>query len=198
MSGRDLTSGFTDEIAAAARRAFVLTDAEFDSGTLRLWTGRGDLVWDANTYTGAGGILEIQVPNEIGDVRAPGSQIVLSGLDPSIIATADAENYQGRRVTIRLGFFDSAGAIVDDPDILGRGFIDVMEPTDEGATARIAVSIENRLAALERSNDRRWTSEDQKLRYAGDKGFDFVPALQNVEIPWGKPGATSSLGNKAL
>lgn len=170
----------TDPVSLVA-----LVKLEFDSGTVRLHTGIGDLVYGGENYEGAGGLLSLNFPSETAEVRATGGTIALSGLDPSILAIADTENYQGRRATVFFGAFDSAGALVVDPDTIYRGTMDVMEPVDEGETARIALSIENRAAAFDRPNVRRLTPEDQALLYAGDKGFDFVAALQDRTIIWG-------------
>lgn len=184
MSGRGLTTDFKAAVEASARRCAILIEAYFDSGTLRIWSGIGDLSWGGNTYTGSFGILDVQVPNETAETRAAGSQITLSGLSSSIIALADGEPYQGRKIIIRLALFDATEAVIATPDQV-VGYIDVIEPQEEGATARVVLNTESRLVALERANERRWTSEDQKLRYAGDKGFDFVSAIQQAEIRWG-------------
>lgn len=164
---------------------FALAKFEFDSGTVRLWTGVGDLTYAAELYLGVGGLLSLNLPSEAVEIRATGGSVELAGLDPSILALADTENYQGRRATILVGAKDSAGAIVVDPDTAYRGTIDTMESTEDGETATIVVALESRAAAFERAIERRYTPEDQALSYAGDKGFDYVAALQNKDIVWG-------------
>lgn len=166
---------------------FILLELQFDSGTVRLSTLIQSLTWNTYTWTPAGGNLKFNFPDETGEVRATGGSIELSGLDPSYIALADTENYQGRRCNIYIGAFDSSGVVVVDPDP-NPWFIDVMEPAADGETATIVVAIESRMAPADRPNERRYTPEDQALRYEGDKGFDFVASLQNKEIIWGAPG----------
>ncbi len=56
---RSLTSQMQTVSEAEVVNLFYLIDFEFDSGTVRLWTGLGDLVWNSETYTGAGNILSI-------------------------------------------------------------------------------------------------------------------------------------------
>lgn len=167
---------------------FILAKFSFDSGTIRLSTTVTDVSWDSQTWQGVGGLLAFNFPEETGEVRATGGSIELNGLDPSIIAIADTENYQGRACALYVGAFDSSGAVIVDPDPAYVGTVDVMEPSEDGGTARVIVSIESRAAAFDRPNERRYTPEDQELRYEGDKGFDFVAALQNKEIRWGVPG----------
>lgn len=174
--------------ALAAREVplFILIRAEFDSGTIRLWTGQGTLSWNSETWTGAGGVIQsIQLPSETAEIRTAGGSITLNGLDPSILALADTEPYQGRPISIYIGAKDASGVVVVDPDLAYLGTMDVMEPTDAGDTATVTLSIESRSASAERPSNRRLTPEDLALDYPGDKGFDFVAVLQDKEIIWG-------------
>jgi hypothetical protein len=50
----------------------------------------------------------------------------------------------------------------------------------------ITVAIENKLVTLQRPNIRRYTSANHKLRHPTDTFFDFVQALQDKEIAWGR------------
>ena len=162
---------------------FLLVRLEFDSGTVRLSTLTYDLSWNSETWLGAGGLLGFAFPDETVEVKATGGTLELNGLDASYLALADTENFQGRPVTIYIGAFDAADAVVVSPDPY-VGLIDTMESADDGETARIAVSVENRLSAFDRPKERRYTPEDQALAYPGDKGFDYVAELQDKEIRW--------------
>ena len=67
--------------------------------------------------------------------------------------------------------------------------MDIMK-IDEGAeSANITLNLENRLIALDRAKNRRYTHEDQQERFSGDLGFEFVPDLQDKQIIWGKKTA---------
>ena len=43
----------------------------------------------------------------------------------------------------------------------------------------------NRLIDLEKPNESRYTSEEQKRLFSGDLGLDFVTDLQDKDINWG-------------
>ena len=58
--------------------------------------------------------------------------------------------------------------------------------SEQAENSTIELKLENRLIALERSIERRYTDEDQKNLYAGDVGFEFIPDLQDKQITWGK------------
>ena len=55
----------------------------------------------------------------------------------------------------------------------------------EGAeTSVISVRIESNFAALKRANERRYTREDLQIDFPGDKGLDFIAALQDKQLVW--------------
>lgn len=183
-----ISSALASAFGADPVRIFILAEFQFDSGTVRLTTHTSNITWNGYTWTAAGGLLAFDFPEETGEVRATGGTITLSGLDTSTLAIADTEPYQGRPCALYVGAFDSDGTVVVDPDTAYRGFMDTMEPSDEAETATIALTIENRMAAADRANERRYTPEDQALRYDDDRGFDFVAGLQEKDIIWGGPG----------
>ena len=61
--------------------------------------------------------------------------------------------------------------------------------------ALISISVENKLIAFEKSKIRRYTAEDQKIDHPTDKGFEFVTAIVEKEIIWGRP--TGSTGGSS-
>lgn len=182
---RDLTTAFKNEITSNLTRPFVLFQAFFDSGTIRFWNGVGNLVYDGDTYTGAGHLLAVSPIDETTKVESRGVTLKLSGVPSSLIAIALAEEYQDRQITIDIGFFDSSGAIVVDPFRFFSGKADVMGIQDAGETATINLSAENDIIILQRVNERRRTKEDQKLESSTDTFFDGVAALQNKSVVWG-------------
>ena len=113
----------------------------------------------------------------------------LSGIPSALISTALGQIQQGRLCQIWLGLLAPAtGALISDPYELFAGFSDVTIITEQADTATIAIQVENRLIDLERPRIRRYTDEDQKSDSAnsGDKGFEFVPGLQDKVIIFGK------------
>ena len=64
--------------------------------------------------------------------------------------------------------------------------MDLMSIDDSGDTANINVTAESRLIDLDRTRERRYTSEDQKIDFPNDKGLEFIADLQDKEIVWGR------------
>jgi hypothetical protein len=182
---RDITSGFQTGITAAVLTPIILIEGYFDSGTMYLWSGVGDLSYGGNTYVGAAGILGVTDVVETSKIEARGASFTMQGIPTSYLSLALSENYQDRAVVQRLALLDSAGAIISNPYTFFSGKMDVMTIADGGESATITVTAENDLIALKRANERRRTPEDQKLTYAGDTFFDQVARLQELDITWG-------------
>ena len=54
-----LDTSIVNRLGADEQAIFIAVKAEFDSGTIRLWSGLGDASIDSETYTGAGDLLSI-------------------------------------------------------------------------------------------------------------------------------------------
>lgn len=182
---RDITAGFQGAVVGAVLHPILLIEAYFDSGTMRLWNGIGDLSYGGETYYGAGSLIAVSQITETRNIEARGATLSLSGIPTTFLSLALSEDYQDRKVVQRLALLDDTGAIIADPYTIFSGKMDVMQITDGGDTATIVVSAENDLIALKRPNERRRTPEDQKLKYTGDTFFDGVAKLQDAEIVWG-------------
>lgn len=183
---RDLTTALKNELTAPVLSPVIFYEGEFASGFVRLWSGYGDLLWNGQTWQGVGHLAGISPIQEDGQISAKGITVSLSGIPQSLIAVALSEARQGKPGKIWLGAMDSAGAVVVDPYLSFSGRLDVPE-IDEGAdTATITITYESRLIDLERPRERRYTANDQALDYPGDKGFDYIPSLQDKQIVWGR------------
>jgi len=188
---RTLTSGMTAVTTADIVRPAYFVRMVFDSGespnVLNIWNGVGDLAFGGNTYTGTGDLLSISQITETSDIAATGINVSLTGVKTSFIAIAKDHEYQGRPLTVSLGAFDASGDLIADPVIVFSGFMDTMTISESGANSTISIAVENKLIAFERTKVRRYTAEDQKIDHPTDKGFEFVTAIVQKEIIWGRP-----------
>ena len=195
---RTLTSGMTTVTTADVVRPAYFVRMVFDSGespnVLNLWNGVGDLAFGGNTYTGVGDLLAISQITETADIQATGINVSLTGVKSSFIVIAKDHDYQGRALTVSLGAFDASGSLIADPVIVFSGFMDTMTISENGAYSTISISVENKLIAFERSKVRRYTAEDQKIDHPTDKGFEFVTAIVQKDIIWGRPTGASGGG----
>lgn len=157
---------------------------EFDTSTIRLHTGLGDLTINSETYDGAGSLLSISEVEDDSELASKGLSISLSGMDQTVLDYALTENYQNRPITLHMAFLQGNTDVAGE-FILFKGRMTNMTISDSVSGAIITLSAENRLTDLERPSNLRYTSESQKFLFSGDKGMDFVASLQTAEFNWG-------------
>ena len=179
MARDNIPSNFTDKELTM----FFAIEALFDSGTVRLWTGFGEINIAGEVYTGAGNLINVSEVHEGSDIEARGVRVALSGIPSELLGLAINEPYQNRELRIYVGTLDNG----TQAHLLFRGRMDTMNLQDTGDTASITVNVENRLIDLERNRIRRYTAEDQKALHPGDTGLDYVAAIQGKPLTWGRP-----------
>ncbi len=186
-----MRSGLTAALATALEASRVeplyLAKFEFPGGDVRFWSGRGDLSFDGETYTGLGDLENIQFPEESSDGSATGAVFVLSGIPSTTTSLAVTENYKNRPCTVWLAALDSGGSLIADPYIMFAGLMDVITMSDDGKTATIQLKAEG-FAYGAGPSLRRYTDEDQQRAFSGDLGLEFVKGLSDKQIFWGHRG----------
>lgn len=186
MTTRGISALMLAEIQKSTFRPVLLFKFEFDSGTLRLWNGYRDLDFiedeQIRVYTGSGSLLSVSKIDESLDLKAGKLTVVLNGIDPAIISIALTENYQGRKMSLWLGALNANEILIDAPLLVFTGKMDVMTLSDDNVSATVELTIENEFIELARSKERRYTDEDQELKFPGDRFFEFVPSVQQKEI----------------
>jgi hypothetical protein len=65
----------------------------------------------------------------------------------------------------------------------GRVYVPTID--DNAVTSTVSLALENRLVDFERGRVRFYDSLTQNTFFPGDKGFDYVAALQDQKIFWG-------------
>lgn len=162
----------------------VLVELAFGSGAVHLWSGIGDLAWSGRTWTGTGPLGRVSRVEETTELRATGITLELAGQDPALTQIVNSESWQGREVKLYFGVLDEAKALVGEPFQIFRGVMDHLRMV-EGKEATIQLRCESRGAIdLDRTRARRYTAEDQRSEYPGDKGCDQVAELQEKQIIW--------------
>lgn len=166
---------------------------EFDTETLLLHTGMGDIEIDSETYIGAGTLLSISDIEDSNDLKSSGVTFSLSGMNVDVLGYALTENYQNRLATLKMAFLsggtDHVQGIMDV--YVGRMTqINIADSSQQGAT--VTVQTENRLIDMRRPSNLRYTKESQNYLYPGDTALDEVAQIQDMDISWGRK--TTSVG----
>ena len=180
MSRTDPTALLT-ALSQPEIQPYYAVELLFDSGAVRLWTGYGDRTINSNTYVGAGGLIGIEGLGEVADLSAKAVTLTLSGISSSLVSAALQEPYQRRQCRIYLGEV----SVTDVVEVFS-GQLNTMQIEDTGEESTISVLVDSKLVELERASNRRYTTESQKSRYSTDTFFDYVSAIQDAEIVWGR------------
>lgn len=182
---RDLSAGMQTAISATEVSPILLFEGSFISGNVYAWSGYGSIDWNNQTWIGTGTLLSVSEVSENSDTAATGATVTLNGIPQNLISLALAECKQGAIGKIYFGVL-SNGAILSDPIIMFEGKLDVPTIDEDAEFSSITISYESRLINLERPRVTRYTKEDQIRLFAGDKGFDYVPSIQDQRITWGR------------
>lgn len=193
---RDLTAAVHTELASSSIIPLVVVELDFSSGFVRVFNGVGSVTVDGDVYSGIGELGGIEKISETTAIQANNLKLSLNGIDPTLLSKAIDEEYQGRSATVKVVLLDDDYQQIADSFVMFGGFMDNMIFTDAKDTAAITVNCENWLRTLDRSNNRRYTSEDQQERFTGDVGCEFVAGLQDQELLWGAPNPKTPTDKK--
>lgn len=194
MASRDIESAISSRLANDQHSIAFGVSAEFDSGTLDLWTGVGDFTSGSTTYTGAGELLDISNIEENNELSSTNLTITISGLNSDIVTYATTEDYQNRLLTLKMFFFHPDTAEEINNYVLFKGRMDTLTVND-GETFSVIISAENKLIDLTRPKNLFYTPETQNFLHAGDKGLEFVPRIQEQTVNWGATRSGSGGGS---
>lgn len=125
---RDITAAMATEFSARSLQPILLAQLEFDSATLYMWSGLGDLVWDGNTYIGAGNLINVSTIEESQNLEAKGIVCSLSGIPSTLVAIALGERSRGRPFRLWLGAINTVGG--EDALLLESGDSLLLESGD--------------------------------------------------------------------
>ena len=199
---RTITPAVIAELESGQVRPAIFFEAQFSGGFLRLWSGLGPITWNSLTWTGAGNLMGIGAIEESADVVATGTTITLSGIPTDLVSLCLVNARQGLPGKVWVGFMTAAGAVIADPILAFAGRLDVPSIMDGAERCEIQITYESRLIDLNRAREFRYTNESQQLFSAGDKGFEYVSALQDKEVRWGMgtsvAGQASAAASRAV
>jgi hypothetical protein len=163
----------------------VFVQLTFRTGIQYVWSGIGSFVWNGNTFTGVGSLGEIGDVAEGIDVKATGTSVKLSGIDPVFLSDSLDEIQCGQPARVWMGMLLN-GVLVGTPYLRFSGYIDTA-PIDIGdQTCSIALALETRMSNHGRASNRRYTTADQHANgYPTDTGFSWVELMNDIALNWG-------------
>lgn len=181
------------EAGASKNQPIHLFIAELDSGTFRFCDGAANIVWDGNTYFASGQFITFDPIKETSDTRVSQTTFTLSGVDQTLIAAFQQDDYLDRRVRIYKTFLNSSGGVME-PVLLFDGRMDgptIQEnPAPDQGTCTIVIPATSHFGDFERKPGRRTNTNVQQLHYPGDVYFDFTSQIPGQkQSVWGRAKA---------
>jgi hypothetical protein len=170
----------------------LMVEIGFRSGSVYIWSGLGDLSWNGHTWKGLGTLMGIAASEDAATVEARGISILLSGLDPALLADCQGEFQPGLPATVYLAVW-SGGSIIPDPLVTWAGRTDQPTIDVQPDMVTIAQACESRLSDMNVAVDRRLTHLDQQMDWPGDLGLQFVDAIQEMTLFWGFPTGSTNI-----
>ena len=195
MSNRGgIDSSITSYLEADHQVLFLAVEAEFDTDTIRLWSGDYSLTINGETYLGVGTLLSISNIEDTLELKSSGLSVALAGMDATVLDLALTENYQNRFITVFLGYLSGGTDTTVGTMTLFKGRMQSMVINDDPNGSTITVDAENRLIDLQRPSNLRYTKESQQFIDSSDTCFNRVQSLQDKEIIWGRSSSNTGGG----
>lgn len=187
---RSISTDLSNEFSADTLRPYYACKVTFPntqgSGDVvhKMWTGNYPLTVGSDTFDGLGEFISISDVSETSDMSASGLSISLIA-NPTFLTVLRDKQYQGKTVEAFVG------ALNDDNTSAGQfkffeGFADQLLFSMQPEACIVTLKAENKLIRLSKSSGRYYTHEDQITEYPNDQGLEFVNAIQDQEVLWGR------------
>lgn len=175
------------ELAAGHRvQAATLFLFEFASGPQRYWDGQGYLTAAGEDWLGFGELGSVSGLEQSRNMGAPQTTFRLSGVDSNLLAIAvnSSSEVTGRPCSVYLQFLSAAGEPLDAPYALWAGTMDTLSFQAGTASQTITLTAETLFVDRVRTPFGLATDTDQRARWPGDRGFEFVASLIFKTVSW--------------
>ena len=149
-------------------------------------TGTRTYTFNSQDWLGIGEIAGISDIADAADVAARPVTITMSGVDAWITEPVLSRvNYKGRSAIIYRGVMDYDETLVDDPEIIWSGRMDVGSMVYDQGTAMAQMVCEPLASRLLRANLSRYSDEDHQTRNSGDRFYEYLPQMEKKDVTWG-------------
>lgn len=171
-------SGLTPAMASALRDdrrdLCWLGFFENGSGDLYAWSGMHDLVYDGQTWKGAGHLLGMGTIDRGDALSFRTQQFTLRGLSPQVLEELD-QSVRARVARLWLAARNRYGEVIADPLLVADMIQDTLGwELEDGNTVKLTLTCFESLKHLGRATGRKWSHESQQERFPGDVGFKYL------------------------
>lgn len=154
----------------------------------RFWGGEGQLTHAGEPYLGLGAAaLIVPIGSERGG-SAEGVELSLSGLDPDVAASIEAEDYHQKPAIIRRLLFAEDRATLLDAPVFMRGRVDTIEIVETtGGASTVRIKVTGPRGDMSRRGARIRSNADQRvLGGPTDGGMRKISVAGRRVLHWGR------------
>jgi hypothetical protein len=194
---RELPPELISEIEGPVIRPFFAIFIDLPD-PVRAWTGVGTLTFDdgngtSRDWIGAGGMGALDTVGEATDGSATGVKATLYDVPSEFRDDIADQATKGAAFEVYLGAIDTDFMTIVGTQLIWRGRVDSYTITDAGETISVEVAGESRGIDQRRPSVKRFTSEYQQRKSAGDRFFEFVPQMAEIQVIWAKAESKSAI-----
>ncbi len=176
------------QIIAAMRarscRIAIMAEIDHPAGYVRAWTGIGTLQFGGHDWVGIGALGGVQGLQAASDIQIVDHAYILTNIPPDYEEFVNAK-VKGRRASAYIAFLDDANKVIVEPLLIGRTTLDTNTlQVSESGSINLVIRGQSDLWQLEKPLNIALTSEEQKRRFPGDTGFDYITKLTVQRIAW--------------
>lgn len=166
-------------------RPFSLVEIEFPDGVARACSLPFDCEIDGKVFSGVNALGTIGEVQEGAENRSYSVSLTLAGIPLEFVEYVLSQDVKGKQVTLYVGFLNDSNDVVGQPYKTFVGIADTLD-LKIGQESAVQIVAESLLVLWERPKTRRFTAADQRARYPGDAGLDYVGSMVSKELPWGR------------
>jgi hypothetical protein len=198
---KTLLTGEEARLQSGAFQACDLVLAELPSGNYGFWFGgQGKITYGGVDYLGCGPLLKEIAIETTADGTVSQYNLELSGLDPEILATVEAEDYHQKPILRQSAYIDEDGVTMLNVRTVGVGRIDFITRNDY-PKAKLVVTVTGGSQLVKGRGGRRRTDADQRrlAHPVVDRFFERVSGAGQQTRYWGmknpiRPSGTQGIG----
>jgi len=184
---RDIDPNVLTELESSNFRWVVLLRLDFDSGTVFLHTGVGNLSFDGNTWLGVGAIGQLSGVVEKAEGADNRTRVTLCPIPKAelsnLVDEVTNDDPVGRPYKLYYAVLDSDGLVIDDAIVMSSGTMDRVELVD-GEVASLSIDLVSDTARLKKRVSFKLTNQHQQDLFPNDKGLEFVGDTDK-RVRWG-------------
>lgn len=192
MTGlRDLDPNLATEFEKSELRPFLGVHIDLPDPVFAV-TGNATIAYAGETWSAIGGLGTIDTIGEGTDGASVGVKATLYQVPSEFREDVADQAVRGCLYELFVGALDATYKTVIGFKMIWKGRLDTYEIVDAGETITVSAGGESRMRDQRRPAIKRFTDWWQQRRYPGDRAFEYVAQMTEVQILWARAEQTTA------